>query len=271
MKKSIVILFLFMCLWGSSGFCAGNPPVANPPVAEFSATPTSGNAPLTVTFTDQSTNSPIYWRWTFGDGGTSTQQNPTHQYTTAGTYTVSLTATNACGNNTKTKTGYITVNGCTAPVAAFTGTPTSGNAPLTVSFTDSSTNSPTSWSWNFGDSGTSTLQNPSHQYTTAGTYGVSLTATNGCGNDTETKSGYILVSPPNSDSDADGLPDAWEINYFGNLSQSANGDPDSDGVSNGVEYKLGTNPTINDLPGTGIHYQYDSKGRIKKIYRIPTQ
>jgi len=86
-----------------------------PPVADFSATPTSGAAPRTVYFTDRSTNTPTSWRWTFGDGGTSTAQSPSHQFTRAGSYTVSLTATNAYGSNTKTKTNYISI---TAPVAA---------------------------------------------------------------------------------------------------------------------------------------------------------
>jgi len=165
----------------------------NPPVANFSGSPTSGTAPLTVNFTDSSTNSPTSWSWTFGDGGTSTAQNPSHQYTSAGNYTVSLTATNAGGSDGETKTNYITVT-VAPPVANFTGTPTSGTAPLTVNFTDSSTNSPTSWSWNFGDGGASTAQNPSHQYTSAGNYTVSLTATNAGGSDGETKTNYITVT-----------------------------------------------------------------------------
>ncbi len=85
--------------------------------------------------------------------------------------------------------------GCSPTVTAnFSGTPTSGAAPLTVNFTDLSTGSPTSWSWNFGDGGTSTAQNPSHAYTTAGTYNVTLTATNACGSDPEVKNGYVTVT-----------------------------------------------------------------------------
>ena len=82
------------------------------------------------------------------------------------------------------------------PVAAFSGTPLSGEAPLSVAFTDASTNSPTSWAWTFGDGGTSTTQNPSHNYTTAGTYTVTLIATNTGGSDTETKAGYVVVAEP---------------------------------------------------------------------------
>jgi PKD repeat protein len=131
----------------------GGAPVTNPPVAAFTGTPTSGTTPLTVYFTDQSTNTPTSWNWTFGNGATSTAQNPSYTYTSAGTYTVSLTATNADGSDVETKTSYITVSepATYPPVAAFTGTPTSGDYPLTVSFTDQSTNTPTSWSWTFGN------------------------------------------------------------------------------------------------------------------------
>jgi len=82
------------------------------------------------------------------------------------------------------------------PIAAFTGSPTSGPYPLTVNFTDQSSNGPTSWSWNFGDTGTSTAQNPSHVYNNPGTYTVTLTATNAAGSDQEIKVGYITVTDP---------------------------------------------------------------------------
>jgi len=168
-----------------------------PPVVDFSGNPLSGDAPLTVYFTDLSTNSPTSWSWTFGDGGSSTAQNPSHDYTSAGDYTVSLEATNAGGSDTETKTDYISVSEpVPAPVADFSGSPLSGDAPLSVSFTDLSTNSPTAWSWTFGDGGSSSAQNPSHDYTSAGDYTVSLDATNAGGSDTETKTDYISVSSP---------------------------------------------------------------------------
>jgi PKD repeat protein len=191
----------------------------NPPVAAFSGTPVSGNIPLTVTFTDASTNSPTSWAWTFGDGGTSTLQNPSHIYTAAGTYTVALTATNAYGSNTLTKTSYITAS-ANAPVAAFSGTPTSGSIPLTVTFTDASTYSPTSWAWTFGDGGTSTLQNPSHIYTVAGTYTVALTATNAYGSNTLTKTSYITATAAQCDDFADGSASNW-LNSSGTWTASS--------------------------------------------------
>jgi len=200
-------------------FCVdADTPPPPPPTAEFSGTPTSGDFPLNVTFTDQSTDGPTGWSWTFGDGGTSTNQNPSHTYTAAGTYTVSLTASNAYGSDVETKTNYITVTTpCDPPVAEFSGTPTSGDFPLNVTFSDLSTNTPTSWSWTFGDGGTSTSQNPSHTYTAAGTYDVTLTATNSCGSDGETKTAYITVTDPGGGSWTTITYDEFESG-FGNYS-----------------------------------------------------
>jgi PKD repeat protein len=86
-----------------------------------------------------------------------------------------------------------------APVADFTGTPVAGTAPLTVQYTDSSSGPPASWLWNFGDGTTSTLQNPSHTYSTAGTYTVALNATNPGGFNISTRTNYIAVSAPAPD------------------------------------------------------------------------
>jgi PKD repeat protein len=86
------------------------------PVAEFAADPTSGTIPLTVNFTDTSSNTPTSWSWTFGDGDTSTEQSPSHVYNSAGNYTVSLTATNGAGQNTETKVDYISAQPLLSPV-----------------------------------------------------------------------------------------------------------------------------------------------------------
>ena len=314
------------------------------PVAGFSATPTSGAAPLAVSFTDTSTNAPTSWAWDFDSNGTidSTDRNPQHTYAVSGTYSVTMTATSVSGSDSETRTGYIVVSGGSVattftpaadakvgssapntnygtttdlrvrsgsnnlwnsylrfnvtglsgpvtsatlrlyvtgatssgggihaltpsswtetgirwsnapaitgtaldtrgavtsgtwvewnvtsavsgngtvelalrnsggsgtyssregandpqlvivtgggsppqpPVAGFTATPTSGTAPLAVSFTDTSTNAPTSWAWDFDGNGStdSTLQNPQHTYSAPGTYSVTLTATNAAG------------------------------------------------------------------------------------------
>jgi PKD repeat protein len=168
------------------------------PVAAFSATPVTGTAPLSVQFTDASTDLPTQWVWSFGDGiGNSTLENPSYTYANAGTYTVTLTAVNAAGGNICTHSNLITVTSITAattiPVPAFSGTPTSGTAPLTVQFTDMSTGSPTNWTWNFGDGNTSTVKNPLYTYPDDGTYSVMLTATNAAGSNASTQTGYIVV------------------------------------------------------------------------------
>jgi len=167
----------------------------NGPVASFSASQTSGKAPLTIRFTDESTGSPDSWRWTFGDRTNSTEQNPVHTYNKSGLYAVTLTASNADGSNVLTKTNYIAVSSfLDTPVTKFSASPTSGSMPLTVHFTDESTGSPTAWRWTFGDGNTSTEQNPVHTYNKSGLYSVALTASNANGSNTLSKSGYIAVS-----------------------------------------------------------------------------
>lgn len=165
-----------------------------PPVASFSANQTIGAAPLAVRFTDISLGDNITnWSWDFGDGGTDTVRHPDHVYTSPGTYTVSLEVTNAGGSNTSTRTGYIKVFD-PVPVADFTASPTSGGEPLTVQFFDTSTGSPTSWHWDFGDGATSPLQSPVHTYAAPGTYTVALTAGTSGGSTTLVRPAYIQVS-----------------------------------------------------------------------------
>jgi YVTN family beta-propeller protein len=168
---------------------------SNIPAAGFSASSTSGNAPLIVGFTDQSTGSPTLWKWTFGDGNTSTDKNPVHIYNKTGLYSVTLTASNLNGSNVLTKTNYVAVSGISnIPVTSFLTSPTLGYAPLTVSFTDKSTGSPNSWNWNFGDGNTSKDQNPVHTYNKTGLYSVTLTESNANGSNALTKTNYIVVS-----------------------------------------------------------------------------
>ncbi|MBI5118947.1 PKD domain-containing protein [Candidatus Poribacteria bacterium] len=166
---------------GSDTLC--KPITVSEVVSDFSADVTSGCAPLNVQFTDLSQCDPTIWQWNLGDGQTSTEQNPAHIYSNVGTYNVSLNVTSVAGSDTMTKNGYVTVGG--TPVAGFTALPAIGQAPLPVAFTDTSAGNPSSWQWNFGDgSAVSTLRNPSHTFTTPGTYQVCLTAANGCGSDT---------------------------------------------------------------------------------------
>lgn len=170
------------------------------PVANFIGTPLTGIAPLTVSFTDQSTNTPTNWSWNFGNGAVSSVRNPSTTYSTPGTYTVTLTASNAAGSNQFTRTGYVVVSPSVvvAPISNFSATPLTGVSPLTVQFTDNSTNGPTSWSWNFGNNLVSGERNPSTIYSVPGVYTVSLTTSNSAGSNTFTRTNYITVTttPP---------------------------------------------------------------------------
>lgn len=165
------------------------------PTAAFTAAPISGNKPLEVQFTDQSTGSGLSaWSWNFGDKTTSQEQNPKHTYSEAGVYSVTLEVLNGNGDKDSiTKPDYITVKDSLVK-ADFTGTPTSGAAPLKVQFTDKSTGSPNNWFWDFGDGYTSAgVQNPSHTYQFGGKYTVTLSVTLGEEVDRMVKKDYITV------------------------------------------------------------------------------
>lgn len=156
----------------------------SPPTAGFTYLPSNPTTSDTISFTDTSTDSDgtiVSWSWDFGDSSTSTLQNPTHQYTTAATYTVTLTVTDDDGATDSTSQNIaVTETPNSPPTASFTYLPASPTTDSTVSFTDTSTDSDgtiASWSWNFGDGGSSTAQNPTHQYTSANIYTVTLTVT----------------------------------------------------------------------------------------------
>jgi YD repeat-containing protein len=169
-----------------------------PPVVDFTGDPVTGTVPLTVTFTNESTGKANGYEWKYGDGITSTTDTVTHThtYTAAGVYTVSLTAFRKQGPDTVTKTNYITVYA--PPVAGFTGTPLTGTAPLTVTFTNTTTGQVTGYEWMYGDGITSTESavTHTHPYTASGVYTVSLAATGPGGSDTLTRTNYITVYTP---------------------------------------------------------------------------
>ncbi|MBI2303931.1 MAG: PKD domain-containing protein [Chloroflexi bacterium] len=167
------------------------PPTTTAPVASFTAFPLTGTVPITVAFTDTSTGTVITRSWSFGDVATSTAQNPTHTYTVKGVYTVSLTVSGLGSlSDTLTKTSYI--HAYNPVTATFTASPLTSSVPLTVAFTDTSSGDVASRLWSFGDGVTSTLQNPTHTYTTGGVFSPSLTVL-GLGGDssTQTRSAYI--------------------------------------------------------------------------------
>jgi gliding motility-associated-like protein len=200
-------------LQSSGGGCSGalsRTVTVRPPVADFVLNPSTGcSLPHTVFFTDQSTL-PDTWFWDFGDGNTSTLQNPVHNYTTAGDYTVSLVVTDTIYGCSGSQEALVSV---AIPNPEFTESSgsiggVSGCGPLTVNFQDASTLQGstgvviTGWSWDFGDGNTSNAQNPTHTYTSAtnASFDVSLTVTlsNGC-TDVITKPNFVQIAGPEPD------------------------------------------------------------------------
>jgi PKD repeat protein len=159
------------------------PPSDNKPVAGFNYSPQSGKVPLAVTFNCRSTGPPTSWDWDFGDGSTHAKtSDTTHTYTRAGTFTVKLTVANSGGSDSISYQVKVNAADSNLPSAIFSTSPLSGPAPLTVNFTDQSTGNPTSYSWDFGDNSTkSTDKSPTHVFTTAGSYTITLTVSNTSG------------------------------------------------------------------------------------------
>ncbi len=139
-------------------------------------------------FMDLSLYNPDSWLWEFGDGNTSTEQNPLHQYPAPGEYELCLTVENQFGANTACQNIYVFFS----PQANFSAEPLAEGAYL---FTDLSTDSILLWSWDFGDGTTSIEQSPEHSYTESGSYTVCLTVTNPAGSDTFCMD-IEVVAPP---------------------------------------------------------------------------
>lgn len=199
MRKLSVVLFASLWLGLACISCSSSKSSDSPALptlrADFEAVPRSGDPTLTVQFTDKSVGNITSHYWTFGDGGSSTEANPLHDYTTDGAYTVTLAVSGPGGSDTEVKNSYIICGTPPGPTVDFSADVTTGDSPLAVQFTDLTAGvNVDTWAWDFGDSGTSTAQNPQHTYNTAGTYDVTLTATDDNGTDSETKVGFITVT-----------------------------------------------------------------------------
>ena len=162
--------------------------------ADFFALPTRGSWPLAVVFEPQLEGVVNEYFWEFGDGDTSSLPNPIHVYTTPGLYDVKLRIQMDLDECSQTdsiiKESYIMVSELKS---MFVAAPVGGSAPLVVQFTDTSTGSPISWYWDFGDGDTSTLQNPEHQYDDSGKYNVFLRITDGVFTDSILKLDHIYA------------------------------------------------------------------------------
>lgn len=170
--------------------------------ASFTADKATAGPGETVSFTDTSYSSDpggiTSWAWDFdGNPATieSTVQNPTWAFTGCGPQNVTLTVTDAAGSDTVTRNAVVDIQ---TPVSSFTADATSGVVPLVVNFTDTSTNNPTAWDWDFTGDGVpdATTQNAAWGFGTGGVYDVTLTTSNACGQGTTATLTILAVSAP---------------------------------------------------------------------------
>ena len=156
-----------------------------------------------IFFTDNSGGNPTEWFWDFGDGKTSTEQNPVHRYSSTGNFSVSLTIRDVNDSvSTIVKSDFITITDAAyKPNVDFSSSLLTVKTNQPIVFTDESTYNPTSWTWYFGDGSISTKQNPTHNYRNEGVYSVTLVASNLNGSGLIEKSNLITVtkgSAPNA-------------------------------------------------------------------------
>jgi PKD repeat protein len=171
-------------------------------IADFAAgPPAEGPAPFNVSFRDQSVGiraNGTTWSWDFGDGSTSSEESPVHQYQYPGSYSIRLSVRSGDQSDTRLRQNAVVA---TPPlmVADFNGTPLSGPAPLRVNFRDLSSGSPWSWNWSFGPNvnpAYSNEQNPVVVYTRPGIYPVWLSVGTIYGSSDAVKAGYVTVTDP---------------------------------------------------------------------------
>ncbi|MCH2081745.1 MAG: PKD domain-containing protein, partial [Saprospiraceae bacterium] len=164
--------------------------VLEPPTASFDIDYTIGNT--SATFVNTSTGADSYF-WDFGDGNSSTEESPMHDYGADGTYTISMIATNACGSDTTIQDLQVV----TSPDGSISADATEGCIPLTVNFSSNSSNGSTyAWTFEGGTPSISAEANPSVVYNTAGTFSVSLVVTNAAGELSLSETDYIIVGEP---------------------------------------------------------------------------
>lgn len=226
------------------------------PTASWTHSPTSPNATDNVQFTDQSSGSVQSWSWDFGDGTTSTQQNPTHSFATQGTYNVCLTVTDGTGNKGKSCDNVVVgAAPQSPPTAAFSFTPTSPMAGESIQFTDGSIDdgAVTAWSWELGDGTTATQQNPSHSYADDGRYDVCLEVTDDAGTTDRTcRSIDVANAPPDP-----GIDTTARTASTGEAVTFTASPTDADGTVRSIEWDFGDGTTAT---GPSPSHTYDEPG-----------
>lgn len=226
---------------------AFTPDAGEAPLADFTVTPQEPVVAESVSFTDASVDADgtvVAWAWSFGDGATSTATNPTHAYTSPGTYTVTLEVTDDEGFLGTTST-ELTVRDPGAPVADFDVSPGPWFSGDPITFTDASTDPDgiiTSWSWDFGDGATSSLPSPTHTYATGGDYEVSLTVADDDGK-TATAVAVLPVATPTQPPTASFTAPATALVTEAVLLENTSSDPDGEPLASFWDLGDGTTST----------------------------
>ena len=219
--------------------------VGDKPRASFTVNPNDVCAFQAVQFTDKSTGNVDQWLWQFGDGGTSTSQNPSYQYQDTGYFSVTLIVwSNTCPDTIRLNN----IVHIKPPIAAFTVNRGCGNK-FRIDFLNVSIGA-TAWSWDFGDGTTSTQQNPSHVYASIGNYEVTLTVTNGTCNNQTTQAVQIISES------AGFVPDKSTVCKGGTVNFTAV-NINATSIA-GWQWDFGDNH-ISTAPSTASH-KYDSPG-----------
>ena len=262
---------------------SSSPAPVTSPVTSFSVNTTSGTAPLTVKFTDTSSHIPTAWSWSFRNvtpGNNtqvvfSTQQNPTHTFG-VGNYSIVLTASNSAGSDISDQITFINVSALILrPVASFTPDVMSETAPLEVTFTDHSTNTPTAWNWSFrnvtpGNNTQvwfSTVQSPTHTFG-VGNYSIVLNASNSAGYNLSTQVTFINVTSRVSSKIGVFRPSSgiWSLDSNGNFAWEGSDKSLSWGLPNDIPVLGDWNADGKDdigifRPSSGI-WSLDSNGNF---------
>ena len=166
----------------------------DPPISQFTQSATEVLVGETVTFSNLSLNEPTRLIWDFGDNTTARGETAAKSWSQPGRYRVTLRATNDAGTN-RTGVTITVIKPVEPPVASFTASALTIGTGQRVNFSDTSSNTPTSWSWTFGDTGSSNNSTTSHDWSSTGVYTVRLTATNAGGTSTAEKQ-VTVIDPP---------------------------------------------------------------------------
>jgi len=245
-----------------------------PPVASFTATPVTGPAPLTVVFDASDSSDPnhdvLTYDWDFDDGGSGNVVSGFHVFTTPGEYEVELTVTDSHGvTSSMTRAILVTAPENEAPTAGFSASPTTGPAPLIVTFNASASTDPdgtiASYQWSFGDGGTATGKNVFHTFAAQGAYVVQLTVADDDGA-TDVATAAILVTEPGNQLPVPSFtadPTSGFFPFDVDFDASASYDPDGSIIAYQWDFGDGDSGS-----GATVTHTYDAFGTYTAVLTV---